>query len=52
MGLCQGKSCGRLVTRLITEETGLAANEIPPATDRPPVRPVTFGELAGRDKFE
>jgi Fe-S-cluster-containing hydrogenase component 2/bacterioferritin-associated ferredoxin len=47
MGLCQGKSCGRLVTRIIAEETGAALNEMPPATDRPPVRPVTFGELAG-----
>ncbi len=47
MGLCQGKSCGKLVTRIISEETGCAPSEILPATDRPPVRPVTFGELAG-----
>jgi bacterioferritin-associated ferredoxin len=47
MGLCQGKSCGKLVTRIISEELGLAPNEIAPATDRPPVRPITFGELAG-----
>lgn len=47
MGLCQGKSCGRIVTRMIAEETGKAASENPPATDRPPVRPVTFGELMG-----
>ncbi|MDR1439758.1 MAG: (2Fe-2S)-binding protein [Clostridiales bacterium] len=46
MGLCQGKSCGTLAARIISEETGLARNCIEPATDRPPVRPVTFGELA------
>ena len=50
MGLCQGKTCGRLVTRLIQEETGKKASEIPPATDRPPVRPVTFGALASAGK--
>lgn len=47
MGLCQGKTCGRLVSRIINEELGKAPGELPPATDRPPVRPVTFGELAG-----
>lgn len=46
MGLCQGKTCGRLVTRLISEETGKQASVLLPSTDRPPVRPVTFGALA------
>ena len=52
MGLCQGKTCGKLVTRIIQEETGKKASEIPPATDRPPVRPVTFGALATAGKGE
>lgn len=47
MGLCQGKSCGKLVARIIAEETGVPLSEMPASTDRPPVRPVTFGELAG-----
>ncbi|MCB7302552.1 (2Fe-2S)-binding protein [Bariatricus massiliensis] len=47
MGLCQGRTCGKLVTRIIQEETGKKPNEILPSTDRPPVRAVTFGELAG-----
>lgn len=47
MGLCQGKTCGRLVTRIINEELSKAPSEVLPATDRPPVRPVTFGELMG-----
>jgi len=47
MGLCQGKSCGRIITRMISEHTGLKPMDIMPSTDRPPVRPVTFGELGG-----
>lgn len=46
MGLCQGRTCGKLVRRIIAEETGKKMNEIQGSTDRPPVRPVTFGELA------
>lgn len=46
MGLCQGRTCGKLVSRILAEETGKRADEIKGSTDRPPVRPVTFGELA------
>lgn len=46
MGLCQGRTCGKLVSRIIAEETGKQMSEIEGSTDRPPVRPVTFGELA------
>jgi len=48
MGLCQGKSCGKIIARMIAEELGRAPVEILPAADRPPVRPVTFGEIGGR----
>ena len=46
MGLCQGRTCGKLVSRILAEETGKRTDEIKGSTDRPPVRPVTFGELA------
>ena len=46
MGLCQGRTCGKLVSRIIAEKTKKKMNEIQGSTDRPPVRPVTFGELA------
>ena len=49
MGLCQGRTCGKLVTRIIQEELGKRADEVEPATSRPPVRPITFGELAGEE---
>ncbi|MCI1721903.1 MAG: (2Fe-2S)-binding protein [Lachnospiraceae bacterium] len=45
MGLCQGKTCSRLVTRIINEELSKAPSDVLPATSRPPIRPVTFGEL-------
>jgi len=50
MGLCQGRTCGKLVARILAEETGQKLKDILPATDRPPVRPVTFGELGGPDE--
>ena len=51
MGLCQGRTCGKIVARMIAEETGKPMSEILGSTDRPPVRPVSFGELAA-DKEE
>lgn len=49
MGLCQGKTCTRLVQRIIAEETGQAVGEVLPTTVRPPVRPVKLGVLAALD---
>jgi len=40
MGLCQGKTCSRLISRLLAEKTGLKLSEIVPSTRRPPVRPI------------
>jgi bacterioferritin-associated ferredoxin len=52
MGLCQGKSCARLVTQLLSQETGRPVSELTPATFRPPVRPMELGTLAGVDNDE
>ena len=46
MGLCQGRTCSKITMKIVAEETGKKPNEIEAATSRPPVRPVTFGELA------
>ena len=46
MGLCQGKSCGRLVAAIIARETGKPVSDILPATMRTPVRPVPAAVLA------
>lgn len=46
MGLCQGKTCDRLVARIIAEETGQPLSKILPVTARPPVRPLTLSSFA------
>jgi len=43
MGLCQGKTCRRLVNRILAEETGRDIREIKPSSFRPPVRPLPLG---------
>ena len=49
MGLCQGKSCFKLVARMIAEETGKPMSELLPATFRPPVRPMPAGIYAAEE---
>ena len=48
MGLCQGRSCERLVRKIISEELKINPKKLPPTTRRPPVRPVEL-QLLGRD---
>jgi NAD(P)H-nitrite reductase large subunit len=52
MGFCQGKSCQRLVARIISGETGRSMEELLPPTFRAPVRPVRIGILARGDGDE
>ena len=47
MGLCQGKTCQRLVAKLIAEQTGRPMAEILPPTSRMPVPPVKIGIIGG-----
>ena len=47
MGLCQGRTCEKLVQAILRQELGNSAQEISSGTPRPPVRPVTFGALGG-----
>ncbi len=46
MGLCQGKMCGGLVSRILAEELGVEVGSVPPGTARPPVRPVRLDALS------
>ncbi len=46
MGLCQGKSCERLVARILSEKLGRPLSEFLPATHRAPVRPIQMGVIA------
>ncbi len=47
MGLCQGRTCESLISRILCEETGLAPEEVKPGSVRVPVVPVPFRVLAG-----
>ena len=47
MGLCQGKTCERLVAKIIAEETGRPMADIIPPKSRIPVRPVKIGIIGG-----
>ena len=46
MGPCQGRLCGLTVSELIAEERGTSPAEIGYYRLRPPVKPITLGELA------
>ena len=46
MGPCQGRMCGLTVTELIAEERGTTPDEVGYYRLRPPVKPITLGELA------
>ena len=46
MGLCQGRTCEKLVQQILCSELGLAPDSVGHTSARPPVRPLTFGELA------
>lgn len=47
MGICQGRTCARVVARIIHEETGLGMDEIGLSRSRAPVRPVPADALGG-----
>ncbi len=46
MGLCQGRTCRRTVLGILAEKTGRPPEDVAPPTFRPPVRPVTVGQIA------
>lgn len=47
MGLCQGKTCGRLVQRIVAQETGKDPAEVLSQKSRMPVRPVKISVFGG-----
>ncbi|MFZ5967942.1 MAG: (2Fe-2S)-binding protein [Bacillota bacterium] len=48
MGLCQGRTCRRLIERMIALETKTELKDITPATYRQPVRPINMGAVASK----
>ena len=49
MGPCQGRMCGLAAAEVIADERGVAVEEVGHFRIRPPVRPVTLGELAAME---
>jgi bacterioferritin-associated ferredoxin len=49
MGPCQGRVCGTAVSELIAAELGTDVADVGYYRIRPPLRPVTVGELAALD---
>lgn len=47
MGLCQGRTCERLIQQILKEMLSKNDEEVVCSTSRPPVIPITFGELGG-----
>lgn len=52
MGPCQGRLCGLTVTELIAEHRGLSPQEVGYYRLRPPVKPITVGEIAALPKTD
>jgi NADPH-dependent 2,4-dienoyl-CoA reductase/sulfur reductase-like enzyme len=50
MGPCQGRLCGLTVTELIAHHRGIPPDEVGYYRLRPPVKPITVGELAALPK--
>jgi bacterioferritin-associated ferredoxin len=46
MGLCQGRTCRRLLAQVLAERLGEQPADVRPGTFRPPVRPVSLRALA------
>lgn len=46
MGPCQGRYCGLTVTRLLADANGVSPDETGHYRIRPPIKPVTLGEIA------
>jgi NAD(P)H-nitrite reductase large subunit len=52
MGLCQGQTCGKLVSRVIANELGISPLDLEPAVSRAPMRPIEMKILANENGGE
>ena len=52
MGLCQGRTCGRLARSIFAKEKGIPISEVDPATVRAPVKPIPMDLIGGGTKME
>jgi NADPH-dependent 2,4-dienoyl-CoA reductase/sulfur reductase-like enzyme len=52
MGPCQGRQCGLSVTEIIAEHRKVGAAQVGYYRIRPPLKPVTLGQMAGEREFD
>lgn len=45
MGMCQSKSCSPVITRMVSQMTGIPMSELKPFTKRAPLRPLKASAL-------
>ncbi len=45
MGICQGRTCRRLVERILAEELNMRMGDVEVSSFRPPVRPVSLESM-------
>lgn len=50
MGLCQGRTCRRLIAQIIAQETEQSIADIVPSSYRPPTRPLTVVSIKGEQQ--
>jgi len=46
MGLCQGRTCEKMVQQILSQELRIGPAETGVSSTRQPVRPITYGALA------
>lgn len=46
MGLCQGRTCEKMIQQILSQELCIGPEETGSSSIRPPIRPITFGTLA------
>ncbi|HEY0526334.1 MAG TPA: NAD(P)/FAD-dependent oxidoreductase [Stellaceae bacterium] len=52
MGACQGRLCGPVVSELIAAERGVSVAKVGHYRPRPPLKPVTLGEIAALESVD
>lgn len=52
MGACQGRQCAQMVSILLSEQTGAPVESLGLPNVRPPLKPVTLGEMAAMATIE
>jgi len=49
MGPCQGRTCGRLICRILSQKTGRSVSTITSTSQRPPLVSVSIREVLGEE---